>query len=886
MNTGKIAANLGSRTRRRGARVWLLVVLALFLPRMAIADNQDNPHAVTLQLPWFHQFQFAGYYAALEQGYYEEAGLTVTIKEGRPGMWPVEEVLHGRAQFGVGRSEILLHRLKGEPVVALAAVFQHSAIIFLARQDSGIATPQDMIGRTVMLLPGDDAAEHRATLRSEGVDLAKVDIIPSSFDIHDLVSGKTDVFNAYISNEPFFLKEQGVAPAIIKPITYGIDFYGDTLFTSELEEAKYPQQVKAFRAASLKGWLYALEHQEEIITLLREKYGVHKSLAHLRFEAAAINDLVKAPLVEIGHMNPGRWQHMADTYVALGMAEPGYALQGFIYDPDPRPDYARVITISYLLLGCFVAAAVVLLLLFNRRLNKILHETQEALLKKEKLYRFLFDNAPVGIVLADEEGTVHEINNEALAISGYQREDTSHIKVTELYRHPEDRKKLIERVKKEGLVKGMDLKMERRDGSRLDVCATSVGVMVEKQPYMLTLFEDVSKAREVERERITIQDSLHRMQKMEAIGLMASGVAHDLNNILSGIVSYPELILMQLPADSPFRKSITEIQKSGQRAAAVVADLLTVARGVASVRAPHNINDLLQEYLDSPECRQLKMEYGNVICSTCLDPDLANIACSPVHVKKCLMNLITNAAEAIKGEGCVDLSTRNEVVLGDKGCPGLAPGEYVVVRVADTGPGISEKDQEHIFEPFYTRKVMGRSGTGLGLAVVWNTMQDHNGAIDLQSSAAGTIFDLYFPVCHDDVVVKGEADSPEKLEGEGQTILVIDDEPQQRDIASQMLASLGYKVQAVSSGEEAVAYMKDHKVDLLLLDMIMAPGMNGRETYEEIIKSHPGQKAVICSGFSRNEEVEKAHELGAGGFLKKPYARSQLGRTVQRELAR
>lgn len=866
---------------------WLMVLLVLFLPQMAAGQNQDNLQAVTLQLPWLHQFQFAGYYAAQDQGYYKAAGLQVAIKEGRPGLSPVDSVLNGRAQFGVGRSEILLHRLKGEPVVALAAVFQHSAIIFLARQDSGIATPQDMIGRKVMLLPGDDAAEYRATLLNEGVDLGSVDIIPSSFDINDLVSGKTDVFNAYISNEPFFLKEQGVAPSIIRPSTYGIDFYGDTLFTSELEKEKHPKQVKAFREASLKGWLYALEHQEEMITLLKEKYGVAKSLAHLRFEAAAINDLVKAQLVEIGHMNPGRWQHMADTYVKLGMVEPGYSLAGFIYDPEPRPDYAKAITFFYLLLAGSVLAAVVLLLLFNRRLNRILHATQEDLLKKEKLYRFVFDNAPVGIVLTDEDGTVREINNEALKITGYKREDAAHKKVTEIYRNPEDRKKLIDLVKKDGGVTGLDVRLERQDGSRLDVRMTTVGLVVDERPHMLSLFEDVSKAKEVERERVKIQASLNRMQKMEAIGLMASGVAHDLNNILSGIVSYPELILMQLPADSPFRKSMQEIHQSGQRAAAVVADLVTVARGVASVREPHNVNDLLREYLESPEGRQLKMLYGNVICSTSLDPKLANIACSPVHIKKCLMNLIINAAEAIKGEGCVDIATRNETIMdGDEESHGLAPGQYVVVSVADTGPGISEKDKEHIFEPFYTKKVMGRSGTGLGLAVVWNTMQDHNGTIVLESSERGTVFELYFPVCLDGTLANGEAISLEKLEGDGQTMLIIDDEPQQRDIASQMLDSLGYKAHAVSSGEEAVDYLRDNKADLLLLDMIMAPGMNGRETYEEILKSHPGQKAVICSGFARNDEVKKALELGAGGFLKKPYTRKQLGRAVQQELAR
>lgn len=891
---GDVSGRMGARITVLRCVIELLAVLFMLLPQAAAAQKEDTLQSVALQLPWFHQFQFAGYYAAVEKGYYKDAGLDVSIKEGHPGLWPVDEVVGGRIQYGVARSEVLLHYLKGEPVVALAAVFQHSAIIFLARKDSGIASPQDMIGRRLMLLPGNDAAEHKATLFNEGVALEQLEVIPSSFDIKDLINGKTDVFNAYISNEPFYLKEHNVEATIIKPSTYGIDFYGDTLFTSRQEVARHPQQVKAFREASLKGWVYAMAHKEEIISLLKEKYGVKKSLAHLHFEADALDDLVRADLVEVGHMNPGRWQHMADTYVKLAMAAPGYSLDSFIYDSDPRPDYLQLITAFYLLLAVFTGAAVALLLLFNRKLSRIilekttsLEETREALSKKEEFYRFLFDNAPVGISLVDEDGTVREVNNEVLKITGYSREDAMHIKAADIYSNADDRAKMVKRLKKDGMVKGLDLKMERRDGSPLDVRLTSVGIIVDDRPHVLSLLEDVSKVKEMERERSKVDASRQRMQKMEAIGLMAGGVAHDLNNILSGIVSYPELLLMQIPDDSPLRKSLTEIHKSGQRAAAVVADLLTVARGVASVKEPHDVNELLAEYLDSPECQHLKELHAQVAFSSRVDPDLFKISCSPVHVKKSLMNLITNAAEAIEGAGCVNICTRNEVAVdGDKNSHGLAPGHYVVVTVSDTGPGISEKDKEHVFEPFYTRKVMGRSGTGLGLAVVWNTMQDHNGAIALQSSDKGTVFELFFPACFGEVADEVNNKESESLEGNGETVLVIDDEFSQRDIASQILESLGYKAQAVSSGEEAVEYLRDKKVELLLLDMIMAPKMNGHDTYAEIIKIHPGQKAVLCSGFSRNDVAQKTHALGAGGFLKKPYTRNELGRAVQQELRR
>jgi PAS domain S-box-containing protein len=354
------------------------------------ADRKNQSEAglkpVTLQLAWLHQFQFAGYYAAVEQGFYRDAGFDVTIIEGASDRRPIEEVVSGRANYGVARSELLLSRLHGEPVVALAAIFQHSAIIMLAKQESGINSPQDMIGKRVMLLSGDDAAEYLAMFKSEGVSLDKVRIIPATYNIDDLIVGKTDVFNAYITNEPHTLAQKGIPASIISPITYGIDFYGDCLFTSEQEIHTRPDQVKAFRAASLRGWEYAMAHPEEMIDVIVGKYGVKKSREHLRFEAEAMRKLMLPDLVEIGLMNPGRWHHMAETYVALGMAEARYSLQGFMYDPDPTPDYSwvpRVLGIGTVIV-LLTSSAFFILLRFNTKLQSEVAQRRQA---EEKLSR-------------------------------------------------------------------------------------------------------------------------------------------------------------------------------------------------------------------------------------------------------------------------------------------------------------------------------------------------------------------------------------------------------------------------------------------------------------------------------------------------------------------
>ena len=382
-----------------------------------------------------------------------------------------------------------------------------------------------------------------------------------------------------------------------------------------------------------------------------------------------------------------------------------------------------------------------------------------------------------------------------------------------------------------------------------------------------------------------LEDQLQKARKMEAMGLMAGGVAHDLNNILSGIVSYPELLLLDLPKDSPLRNPIKTIQESGMRAADVVEDLLTIARGVATGKEVLNLNTVVEEYLNSAEHRELKRIHPLTAFKTELDSQLLNITGSSSHIKKILMNLITNASEGIEGRGTVVVSAVNRYLDEPlKGYEDVRTGEYVVLAISDDGAGISPQDLDMVFEPFYTKKVMGRSGTGLGLAVVWNSMQDHDGYINLKSSERGTTFKLYFPITREGLSPKTEEIPLDEYQGHGEKILVVDDEERQRKIAGKILARLGYAVEAVSSGEAAIEYVKENPVGLIVLDMVMPQGINGRKTYEEIIKIRPGQKAIIASGYAKTKEVDLAQKLGAGKYIKKPYTLSKVGVAVKEEL--
>lgn len=219
-----------------------------------------------------------------------------------------------------------------------------------------------------------------------------------------------------------------------------------------------------------------------------------------------------------------------------------------------------------------------------------------------------------------------------------------------------------------------------------------------------------------------------------------------------------------------------------------------------------------------------------------------------------------------------------------KGYEDVRTGEYAVLGVSDDGSGIAPEDLERIFEPFYTKKVMGKSGTGLGLAVVWNVVQDQKGYINVKSSEKGTLFELYFPATREEIASEKEEVPLEDYLGHGEKILVVDDEERQREIACGILTKLGYTAEAVSSGEEAIEYMKENTVDLIVLDMVMPKGINGRETYQQIIKIRTGQKAVIASGYAKTKEVDIAQELGAGKYIKKPYTLEKIGVAVKKEL--
>ena len=518
---------------------------------------------------------------------------------------------------------------------------------------------------------------------------------------------------------------------------------------------------------------------------------------------------------------------------------------------------------------------------------------EEALRRSEQKYRTILESIEEGYFELDLRGSLAFFNTALCRITGLPADQIAGINYRE-YTTPETAEQMLQvfrRVYQTAKPSGVqDFEIIMRDGQSIaiDLAASPIFDPAGKIIGFRGLVRDISERQKAEQQRQELEERLQRAQKMKAIGTLAGGVAHDLNNILSGIVSYPDLLLMDLPQESPLRKPIETIRESGNKAAAIVQDLLTLARRGVSVSEILNINDTVRDYLRSPECSKLKSFHPLVAIETRLDDCLLNIMGSPVHIAKTIMNLVSNAAEAMLDGGTIRISTRNTYVDQPiKGYDHVAEGDYAVVEVSDAGVGIPAGDLKLIFEPFFTKKKMGRSGTGLGMAVVWGTVKDHKGYIDVHSAEGrGTTFTLYFPMTRREKAAIEDGRPLDRLRGSGETVLVVDDVQQQREIAAAILTQLGYTVRTVASGEEAVDDMQDQCADLLVLDMIMESGIDGLETYRRILCHRPGQKAIITSGYSETSRVSEAQRLGAGQYLKKPYTIENLGIAVKEELKR
>ncbi|MCK5125308.1 MAG: PAS domain S-box protein [candidate division Zixibacteria bacterium] len=511
-------------------------------------------------------------------------------------------------------------------------------------------------------------------------------------------------------------------------------------------------------------------------------------------------------------------------------------------------------------------------------------KAEEALLESEMRFRSVVENVPN--IAVQGYNTKHEVifwNEASELLYGYSREEALGKKHSDLLRP--DLSPIDCCEPRTSLAPG-EIGVYHKDGSIIPVYSSHMtlkNIQSEEEMYCFDI--DLTALKMAQEQQSILQDKLERAERMESLGILAGGVAHDLNNMLGPMVGYSDLLLAKMGPESPYRKQIQRIGKSAQDAADVIQDLLTLARRGRYEIIPTDLNVVIRDYLDSPSFQQLSENRKDIQLNLELEENPPIIMGSSPHLAKIIMNLVVNSYDAMGDGGTLLIKTeirRLDSLLS--GYDKIESGEYIIFRVVDTGSGISEDDMGKIFEPYYSKKKMGTSGSGLGLAVVYGIVKDHNGYYDVFSTPGqGTEFLFYLPAT--DRNTGGIEESSSDYRG-SESVLIIDDNEEQRQISHDLLQSLGYDVNVSVNGTEGVEYISENEVDIILIDMIMEKDYDGLDAYRDILKLHPGQKAIIISGFSATDRVNEMQGLGAGEYVRKPFTLESIGQAVRNELER
>jgi len=499
------------------------------------------------------------------------------------------------------------------------------------------------------------------------------------------------------------------------------------------------------------------------------------------------------------------------------------------------------------------------------------HRKAESVLREsEERFRTLFEDTRDMIYIDTVDGDMIDVNQAASEMLGYSKHELLQMNVKDLYVDLEQRRIFQDEIERNGSVKDFEVNLIASDG-KIKTCLITSSARRDKDGNILGYHGIV---RDVTGERL-LQEELKRAYRLESAGKLAGQIAHDFNNLLSPLAAYPALIRDQLPDEHPVMDLLDEMEFTANKIAEINQQLLTLGRRGHYNFEPIDLNGLVHNVIVTqqlPNTVALREE---------LSSDLFMIKGGEAQLIRALINLINNAVEAMKGEGTLVVRTEN-VYLDTPliGYNTVNQGEYVRLSVSDTGGGIPPEIIDKVFDPFFTTKTMDRQrGSGLGLSVVHSIVEDNHGYITVDSSEKqGTVFSLYFPVAREFSEHSPKALS--EIPGGYEEVLIVDDDPMQRKVMRQLLQRCGYQVQEVESGEQAVEHVRNCSTDLLLLDMVME-GIDGAETYRQILEIKPNQKAIILSGYAMSGRVREALSLGADTFISKPIIPNTLTRTVR-----
>jgi len=836
---------------------------------------------VRLQLKWHHQFQFAGYYAAVEKGFYNEVGLDVRIREGRSEVYPVAEVAGGRAEYGVAGPEAFLNYLRGVPVVVLAVIFQHSPRVIIARAQADIRSPQDLVGKSVRM--GDNIenmVEPYAMLLREGVAVASLRT-SGEWSMERFINGEWDAFAGHVSVHPHYLKNLKVPINIIQPITYGIDFYGDSLITSAVELENHPERVKRFRSASLKGWQYAMRHEDELIDIILAKYpGEEQQVSRevLKAEAEAMHRLILPELVEIGHMNVGRWQHIADVYHELGLIREKAQFETFIYDPDPAPNVQNLyLAIGVILVvGLVVLAIALKLLRMNRQLRGLNERLRSEITEREQIEAELrkrsraIEQSASTIVITDRDGTIEYVNPAFTSITGYSREEAlgQNPRILKSNRHS---RRFYERMWKT-LLRGETWRGEmlnKKASGELYWELVTISPVLNQSgtiSHYVAIKEDISVRKQMELDLKVAKREADSANQAKSAFL--ANMSHELRTPLNGIIGFSQVLERQISGKLSEKQSeyFNTIRESGNHLLQMVNDILDLSKIEAGkIELNMMLFDIETMLLRAPSIIKSAAYEKKLTIETDIQKGIGLLHGDEVRLKQVFYNLLSNAVKFTEPGKKIGINGRYE-------------DGNVIVEVWDEGIGISEKDLEIIFNPFEQvpqGSNISAQGTGLGLSISRRLVELHNGTLTATSEPGnGSCFKVVLPGR-----ISDEEDAPpgkpvqELPENQHHTtaavtVLIVEDNPTNAELLTAVLGE--YDLDFARNGEEAVKKAEKQKYDLILMD-IQLPGMDGVRAMKQINKGNNRETPIVAlTSFAMKGDREKYLKEGFHDYLSKP----------------
>ncbi|HEY8965422.1 MAG TPA: ABC transporter substrate-binding protein [Candidatus Methylacidiphilales bacterium] len=678
-----------------------VVLISNAAPALAEASSSASSSSaapIRVQLKWTHQFQFAGFYAALDQGYYKDAGLDVELAEATPSTDVIKEVVDGRAQYGVGTSELLLARATGAPVTVLAVIYQHSPLVLIAlkgdKADS-IRDVHDLAGKPIMMEK--QAADIVAYLHNEGLDSSKIVAVPHTFNAQDLLDGKVAAMTAYSTDEPYRLRVQGHDYMEFTPRSGGVDFYGDSLFTSAKEMKDHPDRVRAFREATLRGWEYAMDHPDDVIDLILRQYAPKDSRDRLTFEAIETRRLMHPELIEIGYINPGRWKDIESVYRETGLLKPQDRVDydAFLYHEKTGVDLREI----YWLLAVFGAVTLgALLWLFpllrlNQKLRREIQlraRTEQQLRRNEKQYKDLIELAPFPVLIADPKTLgILFANRRAVELlelpePGSPAADKAGIR--NFHAYAEDRDRIIAGTRGNRTLSDEEIACLTGRGRLIWTLVSAGGTEFDGRPALLVSLNEVTHRHQ--RELLLTQAKDAAESAVEAKSRYLAAMKQEVSAPLTGIIGLVRVVL-QTSLPKEVRENLLLVEKAAESLVHLVTDLLdwSIAED-AQIEPPHTpidlrtfTSELCALFRPAAEAKGLALEQSvdeGVPVSASVDP---------LRLRQILTSLVGNALTCTE-QGKVTVSLQ----LGQTPEPGKTLLRF---HVKDTGA--AEASRENVF---------------------------------------------------------------------------------------------------------------------------------------------------------------------------------------------